>query len=53
MTATHFVFALITTLYILMAIQLEEQVLLTVHGETYAHYRRRVPMLIPFLRRRS
>jgi methanethiol S-methyltransferase len=53
MTATHLVFALITTVYILVAIQLEERDLVTVHGKAYADYRRRVPMLIPFSRRKS
>jgi hypothetical protein len=47
MTVAHLVFALLSTAYILVAIQLEERDLLTVHGESYAAYRRRVPMLIP------
>jgi methanethiol S-methyltransferase len=51
MTLTHLVFAIATTAYILIAIQLEEQDLLAEHPE-YARYRRRVPMLVPFLRRR-
>lgn len=51
MTVTHLVFALITTAYILIAIQLEERDLITVHGEDYVNYQHRVPMLIPFLRR--
>jgi protein-S-isoprenylcysteine O-methyltransferase Ste14 len=40
------------TLYILFAIQLEEHDLIVAHPE-YAEYRRRVPMLIPLLHRRS
>jgi hypothetical protein len=51
MTLTHLVFAIATTLYILIAIQLEEYDLIEEHSE-YAQYRRRVPMLVPFLKRR-
>ena len=47
MTIAHLLFALLTTAYILIAIQLEERDLLVAHGQTYAEYRRRVPMLIP------
>jgi methanethiol S-methyltransferase len=46
MTAAHLVFAVMTTAYILIAIQLEERDLMDAHPE-YAGYRRRVPMLIP------
>ncbi len=53
MTVTHLVFALVTTGYILMAIQLEERDLVDFHGEDYAKYRRRVPMLIPRFMRRN
>jgi protein-S-isoprenylcysteine O-methyltransferase Ste14 len=52
MTATHLLFAVMTTAYILIAIQLEERDLMREHPE-YAAYRTRVPMLIPFLRRRE
>ena len=51
MTLAHLVFALVTTAYILVAIQFEERDLLKIHGQAYADYRRSVPMLIPFLRR--
>jgi methanethiol S-methyltransferase len=51
MTVTHLVFALITTAYILIAIQFEERDLVEIHGNAYADYRRQVPMLVPFARR--
>jgi protein-S-isoprenylcysteine O-methyltransferase Ste14 len=47
MTAGHLVFALGTTIYILVAIQLEEQDLVNAHGVAYVSYRNEVPMLIP------
>lgn len=46
MTVTHLVFALATTAYILIAIQLEERDLLEIHPE-YRGYREQVPMLVP------
>lgn len=49
MTIAHLVFALATTGYILIAIQLEERDLVREHGDKYANYRRQVPMLIPAL----
>lgn len=52
MTAAHLLFAVMTTAYILIAIQLEERDLAHAFPE-YARYRERVPMLIPFARRRA
>ena len=52
MTATHLVFAVMTTAYILIAIQLEEHDLEQAHKD-YAAYKQRVPMLIPRLIRKQ
>ena len=51
MTVGHLVFAIGTTAYILIAIQLEERNLTESHPE-YDAYRSRVPMLVPFTKRR-
>jgi methanethiol S-methyltransferase len=48
MTTAHLLFAMATTAYILIAIQLEERDLVAGHSE-YASYRKQVPMLIPSL----
>ena len=46
MTVAHLCFALVTTIYILVGIQLEERDLAKLHPE-YNDYKTRVPMLIP------
>lgn len=53
MTIAHLLFSVATTAYILLAIQFEERDLVREHGGSYEEYRRSVPMLVPFLRRRS
>jgi protein-S-isoprenylcysteine O-methyltransferase Ste14 len=47
MTLAHLGFAILTTAYILIAIQFEEKDLVAEHGAAYEDYRRSVPMLLP------
>lgn len=53
MTAGHLLFAAVMTGYILLALQIEEHDLMAALGTQYAEYRKRVPMLIPGLRKRE
>ena len=52
MTIAHLVFALVTTAYILVAVQFEERDLMRNHEE-YAEYRKQVPMLVPMPKTRK
>lgn len=51
MTAGHLFFAIMTTAYILLAIQLEERDLSAIHGEQYRGYQKSVSMLTPLPRK--
>lgn len=53
MTAGHLLFAAVTTVYILVAIQLEERDIVNAHGASYEDYRKQVPMIVPIPRGKS
>ena len=51
MSQGHLLFAVVTTVYVLIALQIEEATLVELHGDRYRDYQRRVPMLLPTGRR--
>lgn len=52
MTLGHLLFAVMTTAYILVGIQLEESDLRTAFGGTYEEYRQQVSMIMPWIGKR-
>ena len=49
MTGAHLLFAMMTSVYMLMAIRWEERDLVAVFGSRYENYRKEVPKLVPSL----
>lgn len=53
MSATHLVFAILLTGYFVVGTLFEEKDLIKEFGKSYLDYKKRVPMLIPFTKRRK
>jgi len=53
MTVGHLLFATTTTVYVILAIQLEERDLVELFGDDYRNYKERVSMLVPWPRSAS
>lgn len=52
MTVAHLAFAILTTGYIITAVQFEEKDLQALFGDKYRIYRSRVPMIVPFIKKK-
>lgn len=52
MSHGHLVFAAVTTVYILVALQFEERDLVRFHGAEYQEYQKKTPMIFPFYKRK-
>jgi len=52
MTWGHFLFAVMTTAYILIGVFLEERELRSAFGDTYEAYRQQVSMIVPWVKRK-
>jgi methanethiol S-methyltransferase len=50
MTMTHLVFAILLTTYIIIGVMFEEKDLVKEFGKQYQSYKKKTPMLIPFLK---
>lgn len=53
MRVSHLLFAVLSTGYVLVGIQLEERDLIKTFGEKYKLYKKRAPMLIPFSKKKT
>jgi methanethiol S-methyltransferase len=53
MSVAHFLFAILTTGYILTAIWFEERDLITHFGSKYSEYKKKVPMILPLGNKKS